>query len=120
MLKLQIVISHKGARNIGTVYLSEVNRTIEHLLRCGVSRNDAERIAYAAAKYLVLRLKPRTDFDLSGIPTPDELFPPRETDSFYDLLLQYKEKAAKSPLYKNLDEKDCFKKAIDSIIEYEF
>ena len=59
------------------------------------------------AGHIVYRLKLNDDFDIAELPKPEELFPSRQEDAFYDLLLQYKEK------YKDFEFAKC-------IVEYEF
>ena len=61
-----------------------------------------------AAQHIIYRLKFKKDFNTSGLPRAEELFPSRNEDKFYDLLLRYKE--------KNKNKYDF----VDSIIEYEF
>lgn len=59
------------------------------------------------ANHIVYRIKLKDNFDISGLRRPEELFPPRQEDPFYDLLLRYKEKHKDS-------------KQAEEIIEYEF
>ena len=59
------------------------------------------------ASYIVYRIKLNDDFDIAGLPKPEDLFPSRKNDPFYDLLLTFKKK------HKEL-------KMTENIIEYEF
>ena len=64
-----------------------------------------------AANYISLRLKLEPNFDMKGIPTPEWLFPSKEEDPFYSLLLQYKEKHINDSMLGDI----C-----KEIVEYEF
>lgn len=64
-----------------------------------------------ATKDCVFRIKFNNDFDPTGIPTPEKLFPPREKDGFYNMLLDFKEKYINDDILKHI---------VKNIVEYEF